>query len=162
MKNNTATLDCITKLITFKFKNEIFTVDITEGDLDDSWNSINTLDGVCYDFNFSWEDTKGCRPSLSIYGLIEEDGELSIDTTDTTSIKILGKPSADIFFKEERFKYRFDVTLLVTCRVYNENDEEVFKTKSFNKCVDEMTTRNFKGEKTYMIVMDNNNATKRI
>ncbi len=163
MRNNTATLDCVTKLITFKFNNEIFTVDIKEGDLADSWNSITTNDGVVWDFNFHWEDYRDCKPNLSIYGLeANGDGTWSINTSDETTIDILGKPKSDVFFKEERFGYKFDVTSPVTCRLYNDKDEEVFKTKSMNRASDERYIRKCKGEKTYMVITDKNNATKKI
>lgn len=163
MKNNTATLDCNTKLITFCFQNELFIVDITEGDLSDSWNSITTSNGEVFDFNFSWEDDKDCKPSLSIYGLEDDgDGGLQINTSDDTMITILGKPSADVFFSEERFKYKFDVSSPITGNVYNDKDEVVFKTKSMNRLSDELYIRKSKGEKVYAVIMDKNNAKKRL
>ena len=163
MKNNTATLDCNTKLITFKFQDEIFTVDNTEGDLADSWNSITTSNGEVFDFNFSWEDEKGCEPNLSIYGLIENDDDtFSTDFNNETTFEILGNPKADVFFSEERFKYKFDVSSPITAKVYNENDEVVFKTKSFNRLSDELYIRKSQGEKVYGVIMDKNNAKKRI
>ena len=163
MKNNTATLDCVTKLITFKFKNEIFTVDIKEGDLHDSWNAITTKDDVVWDFSFSWEDIKGEKPLLYIYGLVkdEEDGFLTTDWNNYTIIKI-GKSDANVFFKEERFGYKFDVTSKIVGRVYNDKDEEVFKTKSFNRLCDELYIRQSRGGNVYGVIMDKNNATKLI
>jgi hypothetical protein len=163
MKNNTAILDCVTKLITFKFNNEIFTVDIKEGDLTDSWNSINDKNGVCWDFNFSWEDDDSCKPSLCIYALKDDHcGNVTTDTSNYTVIKI-GKASADVYFKEDRFDYKFDVESAVIVKIYNEKDEEVFKTRSFNRASDERYDRKCKGEKTYMIVKaTSNNSTKRI
>ena len=163
MKNNTATLDCNTKLITFCFQNELFIVDITEGDLSDSWNSITKSNGEVFDFNFSWEDDKDCKPSLSIYGLEDDgDGGLQINTSDETVIEILGKPSADVFFNEERFNYVFDVTSPITAKVYNETNEVVFKTKSMNRLSDELYMRKSKGEIVYGVIMDKNNAKKQI
>jgi hypothetical protein len=163
MKNETAILDCVTKMITFKFNNEIFTVDIKEGDLSDSWNSITDKNGVMWDFNFSWEDTKGCKPCLAIYGLMKDEcGNLTINTSDETSIKV-GKASADVFFKEERFGYIFDVESAVEVKIYNDKDELVFTTKSFNRASDERYERKCNGEKTYMIARAlSNNSTKRI
>ena len=99
MKNNTATLNCETKLITFKFQGEIFTVDLTEGDLSDSWNTVTKSNGVEWDINFYWEDDE---PSLLVYGL-EDNGDcgLQINTSDYTVIDIIGEYDADIYFKEE-------------------------------------------------------------
>lgn len=164
MKKNTALLDCVNKLITFNFNDEIFTVDIKEGDLHDSWNSITDKNGVIWDFNFTWEDSKyDPKPHLTIYGLHEpnEDGSLSTNWDESTTIKI-GKADKDTFFKEERFRYIFDATSPITCRVYNDKDEEVFKSKSFNKSCDELYLRNLSGVKHYMILTDKNNATKLI
>lgn len=106
MKNNTAKLDCITKLVDFKFNNEMFTVDIKEGDLSDSWNSITDKNGVMWDFNFSWEDEKDCDPSLCIYALKKDDhfGNVTVDTSNFTNIKI-NKFDQDVFFKEVRLDY---------------------------------------------------------
>ena len=101
MKNNTATLDCNTKLITFCFQNELFIVDITEGDLSDSWNSITTSNGVEWDINFFWDDDKDAKPCLSVYGL-EDNGEggLQINTSDETVIDVIGEYDADVFFND--------------------------------------------------------------
>jgi len=98
MKNNTATLNCKTKLITFQFQNELFIVDLKEGDLNDSWNTITTSDGVEWDINFYW-DGETRVPNLSVYGL-EDNGEggLQINTSDETTIEIIGGYNADMFF----------------------------------------------------------------
>lgn len=166
MKNNTAILDCITKIITFKFNNEEFTVDIKEGDIDDSWNSIVDKDGVVWDVNFGWEDSKYVpKPSFTVYALEKDkDGFYSTNTSDYTNIKI-GKTTLadkDIFFRERRFTYPFDVESPVVCKLYNDKDELVFTTKSGNKASDEAYFRRMKGEKTYTIMMDKHNATMRL
>lgn len=163
MKNNTAILDCVTKLITFKFNNEIFTVDIKEGDLCDSWNSITDKNGVMWDFNFSWEDEKSCKPCLAIYGLMKDEcGNLTINSSDETSIKV-GKADADVFFKEERFKYKFDVESRMSINVYNSKDEVTYTTKSFNRACDELHFAKQVDAKSYMVAKAlSNNSTKRI
>lgn len=164
MKNNTAILDCITKLITFKFNNEVFTVDIKEGDITDSWNSITDKNGTTWDFNFSWEDDDSCKPALSIYGLIDNnDGTYSTNTSNYTRIKIIGKPSADVYFKEERFEYKFDIESPIIARLYNSKDEEIFKTKSFNSACDELHFAKKVDAKSYIVILaTSNNSTKRI
>lgn len=70
MENNTAIFNAIEKTITFKFKDEEFKVDLTEGDLHDSWNGITTKAGVVYDFNFSWEEDT--EPSMELYSTYKE------------------------------------------------------------------------------------------
>lgn len=164
MKNNTATLDCVTKLITFKFNNEVFTVDIKEGDLSDSWNSIVDKNGTTWDFNFSWEDNDRCKPALSIYGLIDNgDNTYSTNTSDETVIKIIGKASADIYFKEDRFRYKFDIASRMLINIYNSKDELIHKTKSFNRACDELHFAKKIDTKSYMVVKAlSNNSTKRI
>lgn len=163
MKNNTAILDCVTKLITFKFNNEIFTVDIKEGDLSDSWNSINDKNGVTWDFNFSWEDDDSCKPSLCIYALKDDHcGNVTTDTSNYTVIKI-GKASADVFFKEDRFRYAFDIESRMLINIYNSKDELTHKTKSFNRACDELHFAKKVDAKSYMVVKAlSNNSTKRI
>lgn len=163
MKNNTAILDCVTKFVTFKFNNEIFTVDIKEGDLSDSWNSIVDKNGTTWDFNFSWEDDDSCKPSLCIYALIDNgDNTYSTDTSNYTVIKI-GKASADVYFKEDRFRYKFDVESRMSINIYNGKDEVTHKTKSFNRACDELHFAKKIDAKSYMVVKAlSNNSTKRI
>lgn len=163
MKNNTAILDCVNKIIKFKFNHEDFVVDIKEGDIHDSWNSITDKNGVVWDVNFSWEDSKfDPQPHFSVYEIEEIDGELLIKTSNYTRIKINKqlKSDKDIFFKEERFGYIFDVTSPVVCKIYNKKNEPLFTTKSFNRACDEISLRKINGEMTYMVVSDKNNATK--
>lgn len=167
MKKNTAILDCVKKLITFNFNNEIFTVDIKEGDIHDSWNSIVDKNEVVWDVNFSWEDSKyDPKPAFSVYALTkdEDSGLYSTNWSDYTVIKI-GKTTLadkDVFFMEERFNYPFDQTSPITCTVYNDKDEPVFKTKSGNRASDECYMRRMKGEKVYTIIMDKHNAIMRL
>ena len=52
MENETAILLYREKLIVFKFHDEVFVKDLTKGDLEDSWGSITTSEGVIYDTNF--------------------------------------------------------------------------------------------------------------
>lgn len=54
--DGTAHLNCITKTITFNFSGQLFVIDLTTGDLEDSWSSIELCDGSIYDTNFHWED----------------------------------------------------------------------------------------------------------
>jgi hypothetical protein len=58
MKNNTAIFDAIKKTITFMFNDELFIIDLTEGDLCDSWQGITTKDNNIFDTNFSYCDNK--------------------------------------------------------------------------------------------------------
>jgi len=88
MKNNTAILLKKEKLIVFKFKDENFSVDLSDGDLEDSWNSILLKDGNYYDTNFNWDEVGGV-PSLYLYKVNEVDGELRVDTSDDYEIKII-------------------------------------------------------------------------
>jgi len=162
MKNNTAILNCETKIIKFKYLNEEFTVDLKEGDIQDSWNTITDKNGVMWDVNFSWEDEKGEKPSFAVYGLKKNGkGELNIDYNKETSIKI-GKSDRNIYFKEDRFKYVFNPLLPLVFTVFDENDELVLKTKRGNKASDTKSNLTINGGKPYMIVTDSNGATKRL
>lgn len=87
MKNNTAIFDAIKKTITFKFDDEEFTVDLTEGDLEDSWNGITTKKGVVWDFNFSWDEDS--EPSMVLYETYKEDGFLKTNHCNDELFKIV-------------------------------------------------------------------------
>jgi len=88
MKNNTAIFLKKEKLMAFKFKDENFSVDLAEGDAEDSWNSIQLADGNYYDTNFYWEEDGG-TPSFTLYKVNEVDGELEVDTSEEYDIKII-------------------------------------------------------------------------
>ena len=130
MKNNTAIVDVKNKTLTIMFQNEQHLVDLTEGDLHDNWNCITDKDDVLWDINFSWEDTTGEKPYLTIYALHEadENGHQSTDFYNSTSIKVKALGSRDEYFKEKRFTYRFDPMLPLTFRVYDANDNLILKT----------------------------------
>lgn len=66
-----ALLDCLTKKIEFVFDDFKYTVDLAEGDLHDSWNTIKSKSGI-YDINFSWDESDG-SPSFTLYPLKEEE-----------------------------------------------------------------------------------------
>ena len=61
-----AHLNCITKTITFNFSGQLFVIDLTTGDLEDSWSSIEVSDGSIYDTNFHWEDENE-EPRFGVY-----------------------------------------------------------------------------------------------
>lgn len=79
-------LDCIEKTIKFRFKDQDFEVDLTEGDLEDSWNAIRVDVNVFYDTNFAWQG-KDEQPTFAIYPLIKKVDDKFPDskhwTTDT-------------------------------------------------------------------------------
>jgi len=65
MNNNTAILNCLSKQLFLKFEDKYFIVNLAEGDLEDSWNTIQFSDKTSLDINFTWEDT----PIATLYGL---------------------------------------------------------------------------------------------
>jgi hypothetical protein len=64
MENNTAILNAKQKVITFKFKDQMFAVDLKEGDLGDNWNSVR-LKSLVFDVNLVWEED--FEPSMALY-----------------------------------------------------------------------------------------------
>lgn len=160
MKNNTAILDTKTKLIKFMFNNQEFTVDIKEGDIDDSWNCITTEDGVLWDFNFCWENEK-CEPSLTIYALTEKDadGYQSTIWDKDTSIEIVEIIGNSNFFFEDK-DFEFNGRLNPVYEVFNGKGESFLKTKSLNKASDTGVTLRHNGDAdAYIIATDSNGAT---
>jgi len=165
MKNNTAIVDTKNKVLTLMFQNEQHVVDLREGDLHDNWNCITDKNDVLWDINFSWEDTKGEKPYLSVYALLEADdnGYQSTNWGEYTPISVKTLGNRDDYFKDERFKYRFDSSLPLTFRVFDEQDNLILKTTRGNRASDESVYQLLQfNKKCHIVVMDSNGATKRI
>lgn len=76
------------KTITLFFRYQTFVFDLTQGDIGEFWYGFETHDGEVYDVNFGQESAEDI-PSVSVYGtLVEEDGELSIDSDNRYDIDI--------------------------------------------------------------------------
>lgn len=86
MKDLTAIFNAKEKTLKLSFEGEIFVIDLTQGDLHDSWNGITLKNGDVYDFNFSWE--RGEEPSVEIYSTYYKDKELYTDHSKSLSFKI--------------------------------------------------------------------------
>ncbi len=165
MKNNTAIVDTKNKVLTFVFQDEQHVIDLTEGDLHDNWNSFTDSNGVLWDINFSWEDSKGEKPFLTVYGLDEAniEGFQSTNFSDSTTITVKAIGTRDEYFKEARFDYVFNPMLPLTYRVFDNDDNLVLKTKRGNRASDEAVYQMLQHNKEcYIIVTDSNGATKRI
>jgi len=167
MKNLTSIVDCKHKVLTLMFNGELHVIDLTEGDLHDNWNAFTDKDGNIWDLNFSWEDDKGEKPYLSIYPVLQnEDGTLPENSTqwdEDISFKVKKIGSRSDYFKEERFKYRFDSTLPLIFRVYDADEKLLLKTKSGNKASDECVYQKLQFNNVcHIIVSDSNGATKRL
>jgi hypothetical protein len=161
MKKNTAILNTITKLITFNYNGEEFTVDLKEGDLEDSWNSIVTKDDVLWDFNFSWET--GEKPCMSIYSLEFVDGNYQKDYRNDTSVKIveiIGDQNQ--YFNDKPFE--FNPSLKHTFEVFNGEGVLQLKTKKFNLACDTAGSAEYekKGKGWYVEAIDSNGARKNL
>lgn len=165
MKNNTAIVDTKNKVLTLMFQNEQHVVDLKEGDLHDNWNCITDGNGVLWDINFTWEDTKGEKPYLTVYALFEadENGFQSTNFDESTSIKVKTTGNRDEYFKEERFSYKFDSTSSLTFRVFDSKDNLILKTKKGNKASDEVYYQLLQhNKKCYIVATDSNGATKKL
>jgi len=133
MKNNQGILNLTEKKIYFKFKDEDFVMDLTEGDLHDSWNSFNTSDGVVRDLDFYWEGySAGSTPTLTVYGLTKDEGDndyWSTNTDDETNIKLIKV----IGTEGEYFDIPFDGVKKDYFEVLDADGKVFLKTKRFNK-----------------------------
>lgn len=157
MKNNCAILNCFTKQLFFKFEDKHFTVDLTEGDLEDSWNTIAFSENTELDFNFYWEE--GTEPCASLYGLIlNEDGTYSPDTSDSYPLSIVNVfgTYAD-YFNEEFNANKGNVSY----KVYV-GSKLVKRTKSLNTASDMSVNLIMleKQEDVHVIAVDRSGATK--
>jgi hypothetical protein len=82
-------LNCISKELLLKFEDKYFIVNLAEGDLEDSWNSIQFSDKTTLDINFSWEYSEE-NPSVCLYGLtyLPESDTYETNTSEAYPIKI--------------------------------------------------------------------------
>lgn len=84
---DTAHLNYTEKTVSFTFRGEKFKVDLTEGDYDDSWNSITMKNGIVFDVNFS-QESESHRPSFVVYPLKKNGVLYDTDTRKEFIIKI--------------------------------------------------------------------------
>ena len=76
------------KTLTLFFRWQTFEFDLTLGDIGDFWHGFYTHDGDIYDVNFGEEQGEN-NPNVSVYGtLVEDDGNLSIDSDNRFDIDI--------------------------------------------------------------------------
>lgn len=163
MKKNTAILDTHTKLIKFDFNGTEYTVDLKEGDLHDSWNSIVDTKGITWDFNFTWDHETGAKPYLNIYGVLGEGNNMSTDWDNNTSIKITEIVGNRSFYFDDK-DFEFNYRLKPTYEVFNGKDESVLKTKSLNRASDEtVNLKTFKQDPNgYVIATDLEGAIRNL
>ena len=136
-----ALLNTKLKTISFTFKDELFTVDLKEGDLHDNWDTIQLSNGIMYDTNFTWD----LKPQLSLYRRENENQQYD-DMTNINDITIVGT-------KADYFDLEFDNSSSVFI-LFAENGEMKMVSKSLNTISD-------RKEKTdYITCIDSNGATK--
>ncbi len=76
------------KTLTLFFRWQTFEFDLTQGDIGEFWHGFETHDGEVYDVNFGQESAKDI-PGISVYGtLVEDDGNLSIDSNNRVDVDI--------------------------------------------------------------------------
>ncbi len=86
--NNFALINYDEKTLTLFFRWQTFTFDLNKGDIGEYWHGFETHDGEVYDVNFG-EEYEEFNPSVCVYGtLVDDDGQLSIDTNNRTDIEI--------------------------------------------------------------------------
>ena len=135
MRNKQAIVDFLKEEITLKFDNELFIINMKEGDKEDNWNSFTTKKGIVRDINFHISLSKNsCEIFLSVYPLIKnDDGTYSTDMENGIKIKI----AQTIGNVGKYLNIPFDGVNLLYFEVINKFDGGVFlKTKSFNRAVD--------------------------
>jgi|AntRauTorckE5430_2_1112549.scaffolds.fasta_scaffold02292_9 hypothetical protein len=96
MENNTAILNAKEKIVSFKFKDQMFAVDLTEGDLEDNWNSIY-LKGQIFYFNFYWHPE--VKPSLVLYPRCIKDQILETHYSEGIPFELTVKGKIGNYFK---------------------------------------------------------------
>ena len=92
---NYAIINYEAKELYLYFKGQEFTFDLTEGDIGEFWYGFETHDGEVYDVNYG-EEVGEDNAGVCVYGTIEQDGTILIDTSNCTDIEIkdkMGDPS---------------------------------------------------------------------
>ena len=138
-------LNCKEKKVCFTYKKQKFVVDLTEGDLHDSWNSITLEDGSIIDFNFSWQ--KDCSPALTLYAVDENNTTDFFDEYQIEISLVIGT-MADYFNLE--FNYSLDCVFIL----FSAEKVKKLTTTSLNMLSDN------KQDTDYIICIDSNGATK--
>lgn len=137
MKNNQAILNLTNKTINFKFNNEDFVMDLTEGDLHDNWNSFTTKDNITYDLNFTWDgySRDNDKPNLTIYELRDNgDGTFSTDMFSGSDVSV--KFIQIIGTEGEYFNIPFNGAKTSHFELFDRDGVFQLKTKSLNKACD--------------------------
>ena len=83
--NNTAVLDCKSKMLNLSFNGESFEIDMSEGDLEDNWNSFTMDNGTALDVNLHWEYPQMEAPRLLTY---DYKGQQNLANADETVIEL--------------------------------------------------------------------------
>jgi hypothetical protein len=167
MKNLTSIVDTKNKTLTLMFQNEKHVIDLTEGDLHDNWNAFTDKNGGVWDVNFTWEDSVGEKPYLTIYPVLQnEDGSFPENSTQfdkdiSFSVKKIG--TRNDYFREKRFSYRFDSSLPLSFEVFDSKGKSILKTKSGNRASDEACYQLLQhNDKCVIVATDSNGATKKL
>jgi hypothetical protein len=156
MTNNTAILNCLTKQLYIRFEYKYFTIDLTEGDLEDNWNSIQFSDETTLDINFHWED----EPYVSLYGLIYDakSDTYSTNTNEYYPIKI----STIIGDKADYFDMEYQAEIGLNCyRVYS--GCKMIKRTAYLNIASDFTAKARIVDKlkdVHLVAMDKYGATK--
>lgn len=137
-----AILNTKLKTISFTFKDELFTVDLKEGDLHDNWDTVQLSNGIMYDTNFSWD----LKPQLTLYRCGDENQQYD-DNTKINDITVLGT-------KADYFDLEFDSKLSSVFILFEENGKMKIISKSLNTISDR------KEKNDYITCIDSNGATK--
>lgn len=158
MKNNCAILNCVKKEIYFKFEDKHFTVNLAEGDLEDSWNTIQFSDNTMLDVNFHWDESD--KPYMSLYGLTYDSES---DTFNTNWNEDYPISIVQVFgTKADYFDQKFNSSTSDMSFTVYVGAKLVKRTKSLNTASDMSVTLTMleKKEDVHVIATDKDGATK--
>lgn len=134
------------------FRGEVFVIDLKEGDLGDSWNSIKLKTGEIFDFNFGWQ--RSIEPAVTLYAV--DSVHLTTDFSDWTTIKI----KEIIGTQSDYFNLSFDSSLPLKFELLKDN-KVIYKAKSLTKLANEKVKRELLYKQPLQKrVIDSNGASK--
>lgn len=116
-----AFLNCIDKTISFSVNDKAFNIDLTKGDLEDSWGSIQ-IGLQVYDTNFGWE--KDENPTFAVYPVVK--GETQIN--DGISYEVI----IDKGSYEDYYGVRFPTGFVNFCETLSLMSSEIDGVKGYD------------------------------
>lgn len=155
MENRKGVLNCKEKTFTFRFRGELFMVNLDRTDLRDNWNAINISDGAVFGVHFEWESS----PKVTLHKINLDRNMISTEKIKDYPIKV----KQVIGTKAEYFEAKFDGSLDLKYHVMDRRTI-IYKSREYFKAATYKSKREAMDDTCYLklIAVDSNGATKEL